>query len=171
MSDPEAHFGAERSRQQFARDLGSVDRLRRIEAIVAIAAGFRRFLAEMAKQDGAAASRRLDQRRQRVEPLALAGAAPGLDFLLDAQAGAGEILSRPEQPRLGRLAVASGTPGLLVISLDAFGDRGVGDDPHVGFVDAHSERDRGGDHHLFGVDERRLIAGTHLRLQARMIGS
>ena len=118
MADAEAHLGAERRRQQLARDLGRVDRRRRLEAIVAIAAALRRVLAEMAQQDRAAAAGRLDERRQRVQPLALGRAALRLDLLLDPLAGAGEILRRPEQPGLGRLAVAPGAAGLLVIGLD-----------------------------------------------------
>ena len=56
VPDAEAHLGPERGRQQFAGDLGRVDRLRRVEAIVAIAAGLGRVLAEMAEQDRAAAA-------------------------------------------------------------------------------------------------------------------
>ena len=134
-------------------------RRRRLQAIVAIAALIRRVLAEVAQQDRAAAAGRLDQHRQRVQALALGRPAVGLDLLLDPLPGAREILGGPEQPGLGRLAVAAGAAGLLVISLDALGDGGVGDEPHVGLVDAHAEGDGRGDHHLLGTDERRLVAG------------
>ena len=43
-------------------------------------------------------------------------------------------------------------------------------DPHIGLVDAHAEGDGGGDHHLFGIDERRLVARPDLRLEAGVIG-
>ena len=43
------------------------------------------------------------------------------------------------------------------------------DEPHVGLVDAHAEGDRGGDHHLLGMDERGLVARAHLRLEAGVI--
>ena len=96
MADAEAHLGAEGGRQQFARDLGRVDRRRRLEAIVAIAAALRRVLAEMAKQHRAAAAGGLDQRGQRVEPLALGRAALGLD--LGARSAGGPARS-PRRPR------------------------------------------------------------------------
>ena len=46
----------------------------------------------------------------------------------------------------------------------------MGDEADIGLVDAHSERDRGGDHHLFGIDERGLVPGADLRLQSGMVG-
>ena len=171
MADTEAHLGAERRRQQFARHFGRVDRRRRIEAIVAIAAA--------APADPRRNARSRIARRQAGVSTSAASAfsrsrsparRSGLDLLLDPLPGAGEILRRPEQPRFGRLAVAPRASGLLVISLDALGDRGVGDDPHVGLVDAHPKRDRGGDHHLLGIDECRLVAGAHLRLEPGVIG-
>src|SRR5688500_19717947 len=96
MRDSEPHVGAESGRQKLARDLGRVDRLRRLEAIVAIAAARRRILAEVAQQDRPAASARLDEHRQRDQALALACPAPGLDLLLDPLAGTGELQRRPE---------------------------------------------------------------------------
>jgi hypothetical protein len=72
--------------------------------------------------------------------------------------GAGEILRAPEQPGLGRLAVAPGAAGLLVISLDRLGEAGMGDEAHVGLVDAHSEGDGRDHHHVFRRDERGLVA-------------
>src|SRR5206468_5986083 len=113
MGDAEPHLGPERRRQQLARDFRRVDRCRRFEAIVTIAATLGRVLTEMAQQDRASAAGSLDQCRERIEPLALGWAAVGFDFLLDALAGAGKILRRPEQPRLGRIAVAPGAAGLL----------------------------------------------------------
>src|SRR3954447_3141787 len=70
MADAEPHFGAERSRQQLARDLGRINRCRRVEAIVTIAAMLGRVLAEMPEQDRAAAGCRFDERGQCVQPLA-----------------------------------------------------------------------------------------------------
>src|SRR5438874_13828857 len=105
MTHAEAHLGAECRREQLACNFGRVDRRWRIEAIVAIAASFGRVLAEVTQQDGAAAARRLDKGGKRVEALALGRAAFGFDLLLDALSRSGEILRRPEQPSLGRLAV------------------------------------------------------------------
>src|SRR3954468_9845343 len=116
MTDAEAHLSAECRRKQLARNLGRVDRRWRIETIVAIAASFGRVLAEVMQQDGAAASRCFDEGSKRVEALALGRAALGFDLLLNALSRSGEILRRPEQPRLGRLAVAPGAAGLLIIS-------------------------------------------------------
>ena len=109
----------------------------------------------MAQQDRAAAARGLDQGGERVQPLALAGAAALLDLGLDPPAGAGEILGAPEQPGLGRLAVAPGAAGLLIISLDRLGDAGMGDEAHVRLVDAHAEGDGRDHHHLLARRRRR----------------
>ena len=121
MRDSKTHLGPERGGQDFARHLGGVDGLRRVEAIVAIAALFGRALAEVAEQDGAPAGRGFDQAGKRVQTLALALAPPGLDLGLDAAAGEREILGGPEQPGFGGVAVAPGAAGLLIISLDRLG--------------------------------------------------
>ena len=44
------------------------------------------------------------------------------------------------------------------------------DEAHVGLVDAHAERDRGGDHHLLGLDESGLVARADLRIEPGVIG-
>src|SRR5439155_21729785 len=75
MADAEAHLGAEGRGEELARDLRRIDRLRRLETIVAIAASLRRIFAEVTEQDRAPAAGRLHQRRKRIEPLALDGAA------------------------------------------------------------------------------------------------
>ena len=56
IADAEALPGAEDRGEEFPRGLGRVDHGGRVEAIVAIAALSRRILAEMAEQDGAAAT-------------------------------------------------------------------------------------------------------------------
>src|SRR5215218_51933 len=115
MRDAETHFRPERSRQQFARDFRRIDRRRRLEAIVAIAALLRRILPEVAEEDRAATAGGLDEGGQRVEPLALIRAPRGLYLGLDPLTCAGEILRAPEQPGLRRLAVSARASGLLVI--------------------------------------------------------
>ncbi len=45
----------------------------------------------------------------------------------------------------------------------------MGDEAHVGLVDAHSEGDRRGDHHLLRGDEGGLVARADLGLEARMV--
>ena len=77
MPDAEPLFGPIRRRQQFARDLGHIGRPRRLEAIVAIAAGLRRVLAEMPQQHRAAAPGGFHHPCERVEPVALCAAAIG----------------------------------------------------------------------------------------------
>src|SRR3546814_3904690 len=64
IADAEHLPGAEYRGEEFSRRLGRVDRGGRIEAIVAIAAGRRRGLADMPEQDRAAAPRGLDQDRK-----------------------------------------------------------------------------------------------------------
>ena len=95
------------------------------------------------------------------------GAPLRLDLGLDPLAGAGEILGAPEQPGLGRVAVAAGAAGFLVIGLDRLGDAGMGDEADVGLVDAHAEGDGRGHHHLLGRDERRLVARRGPAARAR----
>ena len=73
-------------------------------------------------------------------------------------------------PGAGRLAVAAGAPGLLIIGLDAFRQIEMRDEAHVGFVDAHAERDGGDDHDAVLVDEAILIAGAQAGVEAGMIG-
>ena len=112
----------------------------------------------------------LDQRGERVQPLAFAGAAVWLDFSLDPLPGARKVFRAPKQPGLGGVAIASGAPGFLVIGLDRFWDARVGDEADVGLVDAHPERNGRRNHHLLGLDKRRLVARPYLRLEAGMIG-
>src|SRR5437763_9570227 len=79
MADTEAHLGAKGGGEELARNLRRIDRLRRLETIVAIAASLRRIFAEVTEQDRAAAAGRLDQRRERVQPFSLGRTAFGLD--------------------------------------------------------------------------------------------
>src|SRR3954447_18019147 len=131
MADSEAHLGAECRGEELLSGRGGVDRLWRLEAIVAIAAAFRRVLAEMAKQDRTPATGRLHQGGERVQPLAFARLTRLLDLGRDPATRPREILGAPEQPGLGRLAVAPGSAGLLVIGLDRLGQSGVGDEADV----------------------------------------
>src|SRR4051794_5704579 len=140
MADAEPHLGPECGREQLARNFGHIDRRWRFQAIVAIAAALGWIVAEMTQQHRAAAQRSFDEPRECIQPLAFAWAAARLDLLLDPLPGASEILRGPEQPRFGGFSIAAGAAGLLVISLDAFGDRGMGDQTHIRLVDAHAER-------------------------------
>ena len=53
-----------------------------------------------------------------------------------------DVLQPVRQPGRRRQAVAPGPAGLLVVALDRLRQVEVGDEPHVGLVDAHPERDR-----------------------------
>ncbi len=162
--------GAEHGRQEFLRDRRRIDRIGGPQAIVAIAAVFDEVFAEMLQQDATPAARRLDQRPQRGQPRPLAGLPLRLD-LADPLARTREILRAPEQMRHRRIAVASCTAGFLIIGLDRFRQAGMRDEADVGLVDAHAERDRGADHHVFARDEIRLVFRADMLLQPRMIGA
>lgn len=56
-----------------------------------------------------------------------------------------DILEPVGQPGGGGLAVTAGAAGLLVVALDGLGQVEVGDEAHVGLVDAHAEGDGGDD--------------------------
>src|SRR3546814_14158490 len=86
-------------RSEFSRRLGRVDRGGRIEAIVAIAAGRRRGLAEMPEQDRAAAPRGLDHGARRRPPRAPARPPLGLD--------PAHPLARSEERRVGKERVST----------------------------------------------------------------
>src|SRR5690606_34216681 len=120
---------------------------RSFETVVAVAASLGRTLAEVPQQHRAAAPRRLDQHRQRIEAGALAGL-PALVDLTDPLPSLGEVAGSPQHHGNSWIAVASGSPGLLVISFDRLRDAGMRDEAHVRLVDAHAEGDRGDDHHV-----------------------
>src|SRR5690606_31616621 len=92
--------------QQFARQLGGVDHARSFETVVAVAASLGRILAEVPQQHRAAAPRRLDQHRQRVEAGALAGL-PALVDLTDSLPSLGEVAGGPQHHGNSWIAVAS----------------------------------------------------------------
>jgi hypothetical protein len=62
--------------------------------------------------------------------------------LVDEAALRDDILQAPRHPRFGRLAVASGTAGFLVVAFDRSRQIHVRDEAHVGLVDAHAESER-----------------------------
>ena len=161
MAEPERLSGAIDRRQQLARQFGDVGHIGAMPAIVAIAASLGRGFAEMPQQHGAATARGFDQAGERVEPRSFARQAAFLD-LAQPRPGTGEILRAPQHQRHRRIAVAPGAAGFLIVAFDRFGQAGMGDKAHVGFVDAHAEGDRGHHHHVFGGDERGLVGGAHL---------
>jgi hypothetical protein len=73
-------------------------------------------------------------------------------------------------PGVGRLAVAAGAAGLLVVALDVLGQVEVGDEAHVGLVDAHAEGDGGHHHHALLAQEAVLVAAARVGVQAGVVG-
>ena len=170
MAGAETLPGAIDGGQIFACRLGRVDAGRGRQAIVAIAAGGGRVLAEMAQQNRPTAGGGFDEGAQRRDAGAFARLAGRLQFG-DAHAGTGEILRSPEEMRDRRLAIAAGAARFLIIALDRLGQAGMGDEAHVGLVDTHAEGDGGDHHHIFAGDEGGLIGGAHRWLHAGMIGA
>lgn len=66
-------------------------------------------------------------------------------------------------------AVTAGAANLLVVALDAAGEREMEHRSHVGFVDAHAERDGGDDDVEVAVEERGLRLFTRLVRQTRVV--
>src|SRR6202012_2843136 len=96
MANAEAHLGSEGGGEQLLRHRSRVHRLRRREAIVAIAAALGRVLAEMPEQPRAAAASGLDEAGERIRSLALPGLARFLDLGEDPPPRAREIVGAPE---------------------------------------------------------------------------
>ena len=118
-------------------------------------------LAEIGEQRLAAAARRFAKRHQRVEALALdALLLVGRVALLDLQAAQAHVVEAVERQRIGGRAVAAGAADLLVIGLDGFRQRRMGDEAHVGLVDAHAEGDGRHHHHAVLLQEDVLVLGA-----------
>ena len=155
--------------QRLAGRLGRVPGVGRVQAVVAVAAGAAQ-LAEVRQQPHAPAVVRLGQRQQRLQLAALhllelvAGRA-----LVDHAALVHHIGQAVGHPGFGRLAVAAGAAGFLVVALDVLGQVEVGHEAHVGLVDAHAEGDGG--HHHDGVlaQEAVLVLLPHRGVQARVV--
>ena len=142
-----------------------------VQAVVAVAAGLAR-LAEVAEQAHAPAVVRLGQRQQRVELAAharcLNSSPAGLSSIM--RRWLHHVLQAVGHPGVGRQAVAAGAAGLLVVALDVLGQVEVGDEAHVGLVDAHAEGD-GRDHHdAVLAQEAVLVALPHVGVQAGVVG-
>src|SRR5690606_40797854 len=74
------------------------------------------------------------------------------------------------EPGLRGHAVAARTAGLRVVALDRLGQVDMGDEAHVGLVDAHAEGDRRHHHHAVALQEPALVLGAYLRLHAGVVG-
>jgi hypothetical protein len=146
--------------QQLARGVGAIPDVGRVQAVVAVAARLGR-LAEVPEQPHAPAVGGLGQRQQRVELAAhhllvlLGGGA-----LVDHAALVDHVLQAVGHPGLRRQAVAAPAAGLLVVALDVLGHVQVGDEAHVGLVDAHAEGDGGAHHHAVVAQEAVLVGAA-----------
>ena len=171
MCGPEALTGAHRAREKLLRLNAAVEGLRRIEAIVAVAAGIRVFLAEVRQKRRAPAARDLAPGHQRLQSRSLH------PFVLLAGFGIVHHLPQPDDilqtvghPRLGGFAIAPRASGLLVVGLDALGQIAMRHEAHIGLVNTHTEGDGGHHDHALGSLKPLLAAPPLIGGQARMVG-
>ncbi len=156
-------------RQQLLRRDEAVPCLGCFQARVAVAAGAG-CLAEVVEQVLAAASDRLAECQHRVEMLpetGLEGAVAGR--LVDHAALLHDVAESVGHPGDGCLAVAARAAGLLVVPLDGLRQVDVGDEPDVGLVDAHAERDRRDHDDAVLAEESGLVRGARLGRKARVV--
>ena len=170
VSGTETLAGAQGCRQRFLGHHRAVPDHRRIETHIAVAAGRRR-LAKVIEEHNAAAPRRLAVGEHAVELLSLDA------FLfyrrrrvLDHLAVDHHVIQSIGHPRFRRFAVAPGAPGLLIIGFQASGQVKVGNETHVGLVDAHTKSDGGHHHHPILAQETLLVALAVGSRQPRMVG-
>ena len=155
--------GSNDARQQLLRGDRCVPRDRRAQADVAVAALGGGVLPEVLEQRAAPALRHFAPAEQRIELVAFvpleAVVAVGL---VDHASHPHHVLQSVHHPRFGRFAVTARATGLLVIRFDALRQIEVRDVSHVGFVDAHAERDGRHDHHAVFPQKAILIRRAHL---------
>ena len=127
-------------------------------------------LAEVLEQRPAPALGDLAPAEQRIELRALAALVLLVGFgCRDELRELHDVLQAVDHPRVGGLAVAAGAARLLVVRLDALRQVEMRDEPDVGLVDAHAERDRRDDDHRVLDEEPALMLGARLGRQARVI--
>ena len=167
--------------QRLACDLGRIPGAHRLQAVVAVAAhagavaaglAFTNILlAERGQQclPSAAGGFAIAQQLVQLAPLQRLALVAGF-ALLDHLPQQHHVTQAIAHPGLGRFAVASGAAGFLVIALDRLGQVQVGDEAHVGLVDAHAEGDGGAHHDAVLAQEAALVVGAHLHRQSGVIG-
>ena len=82
----------------------------------------------------------------------------------------GDVLHAVGHPSFRWLAVAAGAAGFLVVGLDAFRQVEVGDEAHVGLVDAHAESDRRAHDQAVLAQEAALVGSPLVGRQAGVVG-
>ena len=171
VGDAEALAGAVDAGERLARRLRAVPGARRFQAVVAVAAGLRVVLAESREQRLPPAAGGLAEAQQHVELAALEPAAffAGLG-LFDHLPQQHHVAQAVAEPGLGRVAVAAGAAGFLVIAFQRLGQVQVRHEAHVGFVDAHAEGDGGHHHHAFLAQEAALVFRADAGVEAGVVG-
>ena len=167
----EAFAGAGDAGHGLLRSLGAVPGLRRVHAIIAIAAGLSRLFAEVGADGAAAAGGEFAQAHHGFQFLVLHPLMRLVGLRL------GQPLTKDDDfpqavihPRAGRQAVAARTPRFLVIGFNALRQAEVGDKAHVGFVDAHAKRNRGDNHHTIFAQETLLMPAARVIRKTRVVG-
>ncbi|CRP95037.1 hypothetical protein PAERUG_E5_London_17_VIM_2_12_12_01577 [Pseudomonas aeruginosa] len=170
MADAVALAAAVDRRQRLARGFGGIPGFHAVHAVVAMPAGLRHLLVEIGQQRLAPATGFLTERQHGFQLVPLDALVPlvalgTLHHLPQQQ----DVLQTVGHPGVGRQAIAAGAAGFLVIGLEALGQVEVGDETHVGLVDAHAEGN--GRHHdqAFLVEEALLVVGTQFVGQSGVI--
>jgi hypothetical protein len=171
VADAVALAGAEHRRQRLAGRLGGVPGLDAVDAVVAVAAGLLQHFVEVGQQRLAAAAGFFAQRQHGVELVLLDALVALVAFgVLQHLLEHHHVLQAVGHPGVRRQAVTAGAAGFLVVGLERLGQVEVGDEAHVGLVDAHAEGD-GGDHDQpFLVEEAVLVGGAGFGCQPGVIG-
>jgi len=171
MPRAEALPGAVHAGQRHLRGLGGIPGVHRLQAVVAFIAVARMFFAEIAQHGLVAAGGGFAVTEQRVQllplqPLAFLGGVAAVDHLAHLH----HIAQAVGQPSVGGQAVAPGAAGFLIVAFHALGQVEMGDEAHVGFVDAHAERHGGDHHHAFFAQKAALVFAARRGIQPGVIG-
>ena len=158
------------AREEFARGIRGIGRLRRVQAVIAIPTG-RAVFAKVAQQLHTPALGGFRQGQQGVE----FGAQHLLERIgrrafVDHPALVHHVLQAVEHPGVGGLAIAAGAAGFLVVALDVLGAVQVGHKTHIGFVDAHAKGHGGHHDDAFFAQEAVLVRLTHRAIEAGVVG-
>ncbi|RML88107.1 hypothetical protein ALQ88_05894 [Pseudomonas savastanoi] len=170
MTDAITLAGTVDGRQRLTRRLGGIPGLHAIDAIVAMPAWLGHVFVEIGQQGLSAATGFFAQGEHGVELVLLQTLMALVTFgvlqhLLEHQ----HVLQTVSHPGIGRQAITPGPAGFLIVGLKRFGQVHVRNKTHVGFVDAHAERD--GRHHdqPFLIKEAFLVGSTCFRGQPGVI--
>ena len=170
VMNAETLAGAVHARHRLLRGLGAVPGLRRLQAVVAVAARGVGGLAEILEDGAAAAGGQFAQANHGLQ-FAVGIALVVLARLRLAQplAEDDDFLHAVTHPGVGGQAVAPGAARFLVVRLDALRQRQVGDEAHIGLVYAHAEGDGGDDDDAVLAQEALLVPAAGFGGQAGVI--